>query len=66
MEREVNRFKVFLRSGTVITMTADKWWGNDVGWLYFYRDDEIVGHFAPGMWEGIQDLRVIEPKKVDK
>lgn len=61
----MNRFKVFLRSGTVISVVADQSWNNDNGFLFFVREGVNIATFAPGMWEGFQDLRVIEPKRAD-
>jgi hypothetical protein len=58
------RFKVYLRSGTVITVEAESSWTNSTGWLQFYSGDNekeegsyrLIAQFAPGMWEGFQYL----------
>lgn len=59
----MNRFKVYLRSGTVITLEADSVFEYNK-WLTFHNGDNSVEEgsykrvalFAPDMWEGFRVL----------
>lgn len=67
----MSRYKVYLRSGTVLTLDADTVWANDTGWLQFFESEEgenlrIKAQFAPGMWEGYQYLTTIKTKETEK
>lgn len=69
----MNKYKVFLRSGTVLTIIAEAVvvWNE---WLTLHTGDSskvegsyvVIAQFAPGMWEGYQNLIVAEPRKADK
>ncbi len=69
----MKRYKVYLQSGTVITVQADQIYENSSKWLTFSNGDNskeegsyyIVAVFAPGMWEGYQLLQQYnkEPEK---
>lgn len=69
----MSKYKVYLRSGTVITITADSVvvWNE---WLTLHNGDNskvegsyvVIAQFAPGMWEGYQNLIAAEPRKADK
>lgn len=68
----MNRYKVYLRSGTVITIQADNVWTYNE-WLSFNIGDnsvaegtyQLIAQFAPGMWEGYQ-LLTVKAKETEK
>lgn len=60
----MNRYKVYLRSGTVITIAADDVYVHNE-WLNFATREpgQLLAQFAPGMWEGYQDVTAKFPLK---
>ena len=68
----MNRYKIYLKSGTVITIHADDVYVNSVNnsWLTFSNGEaetyEFVAQFAPNMWEGYQKLTLRPATETEK
>lgn len=62
----MNKHKVFMPSGTIQTVLADKWeidWSEGGTLRFFLSPNILIAAFPPGGWHGFQDISVYDRAK---